>query len=569
MKYKIDYQKFNLKIAFYSNQLSERGTEVSLFDYAFYNRKLLNNDSYIFYNKTSKNNKQEIINKFKNNFMVFPVSNFEEVDDILLKNNIKIIYIIKSGSIDDNISKVAKNCIHCVFTCCEPHGDVYSSIHESVKCNNGKYPVVPHMINLPENKDNLRKILGIADDAIVFGGYGGKNSFDIEFVHDVIIDICKRKSNIYFIFANFNKFSKDIPNIIFLDKIVDLNEKVKFINTCDAMIHARSEGETFGIAIGEFSSKNKPVISYKGGIDINHVKLLKDKALWYTNKDELYEIFNNFNKSMIKDKDWNAYKDYSPSKVINIFKNVYLDNQTGGISNYDKVTLCMLTWNKPVTLRNTLNSYEKGGLLNKIDNKLILCQENNEEEIKIAQEYNFKILKTNNNLGIGKGICLLVDNVTTEYFLFLENDWELTEGNIDSQISDQIDNLKDDIINLYRLRSRSKPGKPLWSMISFKGNELASPIHLLESIHWISDPEVKFKDFIRKNKNIYISLSKNASWTNNPFLCKTEWFKKYIKSHFLKSNGRKNEIDIQNWWEKQTFNIGQGEGLFTHNDLIS
>ena len=25
--------------------------------------------------------------------------------------------------------------------------------------------------------------------------------------------------------------------------------------------------------------------------------------------------------------------------VINIFKNVYLDNQTGGISNYDKVTL--------------------------------------------------------------------------------------------------------------------------------------------------------------------------------------------------------------------------------------
>ena len=37
------------------------------------------------------------------------------------------------------------------------------------------------------------------------------------------------------------------------------------------MIHARSEGETFGLSIGEFSSKNKPVITSISTIDNAHI----------------------------------------------------------------------------------------------------------------------------------------------------------------------------------------------------------------------------------------------------------------------------------------------------------
>ncbi len=36
-----------MKIAFHSNQLSIRGTEVVLFDYAHYNKLLLGNESFI------------------------------------------------------------------------------------------------------------------------------------------------------------------------------------------------------------------------------------------------------------------------------------------------------------------------------------------------------------------------------------------------------------------------------------------------------------------------------------------------------------------------------------------
>ena len=137
-----------MHIAFWDNQLGERGTTVSLYDYAFYNQKLLGNKSYIFYDKNNRENKEDIIQQFKKHFTVHKTDNFKEVDDYLLQYNITHIYIIKSGNLDSRLSKVAKNCIHCVFDCYQPHGEVYSSISPWVKGNNGQFPVVPHMINL-------------------------------------------------------------------------------------------------------------------------------------------------------------------------------------------------------------------------------------------------------------------------------------------------------------------------------------------------------------------------------------------------------------------------------------
>jgi len=232
-----------MNIAFWDNYLCERGTTVSLFDYAYYNQTLLNNKSFIFYDKNNKGNNSQVIEKFKKYFSVYETDNFKDVDNYLEKYSITHIYIIKYGNIDDRISKIAKNCIHCVFTCLQPHGDVYSSIHSLVKGNNGKYPVVPHMINLPTHNYNMRDDLNIPNNAIVFGGYGGKDSFSINFVHNVVYEVAKKNPNIYFLFANFKKFCPDLPNIIHLNMIVDLNEKVKFINTTDAMLWARCEGE--------------------------------------------------------------------------------------------------------------------------------------------------------------------------------------------------------------------------------------------------------------------------------------------------------------------------------------
>jgi hypothetical protein len=314
-----------MNIAFWDNQLCERGTTIALYDYAYYNQTILGNKSFIFYDKNNVDNKEEIITKFKNEFTVHETDDFKEVDTFLLKYNITHIYIIKLYGIrhDNHISKIAKNCIHCIFIANQPHGEVYSVVAPWIKGNRKKHQVVPHMINLPENNSNMRELLNIPKNATVFGGYGGSTSFNISFVHNVVYNIALHHPNIYFLFANFNRFCPELPNIIHLPTIIDLDKKVEFINTTDAMLWARKEGETFGISIGEFSSKNKPVVAMNIG-DITHVHLLGKKALWYTDSSSLSNILLNFNPEVEKNKDWNAYKEYTPQKVMEIFKNTYL-----------------------------------------------------------------------------------------------------------------------------------------------------------------------------------------------------------------------------------------------------
>jgi hypothetical protein len=97
------------------------------------------------------------------------------------------------------------------------------------------------------------------------------------------------------------------------------------------MLWAREGGESFGLSIAEFSVKNKPVLvtdskndfGHNKG-DIAHIHLLKDKGIWY-NEDNLKDILVNFDKNEMVKKDWNAYTDYTPEKVMKIFKRVFID----------------------------------------------------------------------------------------------------------------------------------------------------------------------------------------------------------------------------------------------------
>ena len=72
--------KKNLIIGFNSNQLSERGTEIALYDYAFYNQKILNNKSIIFYQKNHPANNENVVKKFEKEFEVHGYSSFDEIN---------------------------------------------------------------------------------------------------------------------------------------------------------------------------------------------------------------------------------------------------------------------------------------------------------------------------------------------------------------------------------------------------------------------------------------------------------------------------------------------------------
>ena len=96
---------------------------------------------------------------------------------------------------------------------------------------------------------------------------------------------------------------------------------------CDAMIHARAMGESFGLAISEFLYLDKPVIAWPGGGDQNHVKMLGEEGLWYNQDDELYNHLVN-----TKQQDHNGrYKklvdQFTPESVMQKFNEVFLKGE--------------------------------------------------------------------------------------------------------------------------------------------------------------------------------------------------------------------------------------------------
>jgi len=318
------------KIAFWQNEICERGVSVAVYDYAYYNQKMLGNTSYILYERNNSANIPEVIQKFEKEFHVHACQDFSEVDEFLNKNGIDMLYIIKGGWNDGKISKIAKTFVHCVFETKQPHGDIYGAISESVQGYESNIPILPHMIHLPDHNEDMREILNIPKDATVFGRYGGKEQFNIIGVHHIVEKVARENPDIYFLFANTNVFCPPMKNIIHLDAIIDPHEKRKFINTCDGMIWARTDGESFGLAVGEFSTCNRPIIAYKhDNISADfHIKTLKNKAFWFQTAEELIAILTGFNREAVKYEDWNMYKEYTPEKVMTKFKELVIDGLT-------------------------------------------------------------------------------------------------------------------------------------------------------------------------------------------------------------------------------------------------
>ena len=182
-----------MKIAFHSNQLGIRGTEVALYDYALGNRDILGNESFII---SDNNADLTTLDKFTSQFPVYLYNNFSEVEKFIEQESIDAIYYIKAGFNDGKLVKNAKNLVHSVFKHNEPHGDVYAYVSEwlSEEMSSGKLPYVPHMVNLPKHDLNYKSALGF-DDKFVVGWYGGDN-FELSFAKQAIIDVAKQRNDI-------------------------------------------------------------------------------------------------------------------------------------------------------------------------------------------------------------------------------------------------------------------------------------------------------------------------------------------------------------------------------------
>lgn len=316
------------KVAFHSNQIGLRGTEVSLYDYAHYNEVILGNRSIVISPARATTHHQAAIEKFSSRFPVYLYNEWSDAEGLFKRDGIDVLYCLKSGENDGLVSRVCKTVVHAVFAFCEPHGDVYAYISEwlarAASPPGQFFPFVPHMIERPRTTGSMRADLGIPEDAVVFGRYGGSDTFDIDFAQAVVADVAVSHPERYFLFMNTNQFCPPRKNIIYLDGTADMGEKERFIGTCDAMLHARRQGESFGLAVGEFSIRGKPVITWFDSPERNHIGVLGKKGIYYRTHEHLRHILVNFKPD--PSQNWDAYSEhFSPEVVMEQFRRVFLE----------------------------------------------------------------------------------------------------------------------------------------------------------------------------------------------------------------------------------------------------
>ena len=351
------------KVCFHINHAGERGVEISTYDYAdflevYYGDRFTS----VFVLPRIKAVTEGIsFPKFQKRFpiVLYGVEHERPGGKNLTmaarSTNCDVLYMQKGGSASwepvypDSFSGDVPTIVHAVFAPWEPHGTTYAGIGEALTAGGSGRLVVPYMvrpfdasiqtpISMPPNNQLLRHRLSISNSTFVLCRIGGKAEFNIDFVHSSLVELASMYTSDQFqlVFVNtddtFTQSSDSTTKgkFHFLPATSDPTEKEMFFDACDAMIHARLMGETFGLAAAEFSVRNKPVITFsgKGANEYyfnEHLKILGTKAITYDNSDSLKSIITTFIDKGVPRRDYNAYTDYYPEPVMKIFKSTFLD----------------------------------------------------------------------------------------------------------------------------------------------------------------------------------------------------------------------------------------------------
>lgn len=328
-----------MKVLFQCEQLNYRGTTNSTLDYAIYNQKVLGNESVIAYCSIDPpgkdvGTKPEVVEKLRKELNVITYETFEELNEIASKYD--ACYSQRAGyaAEPDTKKKLVQVdsthfAVHCVFQWYEPHGNSYAYISEWLagavtKLYGTPQPQkwVPYIVELPPPVANVREILGIPKDKFVIGRHGGVNTFDINFAPEVVVRVAEARKDFVFLFANTQPFC-NLPNVIFLQPFFGNQEKSDYINACDAMIHSRNLGESFGLSVAEFLYFNKPVLSWEGGFDRNHVNWLEKYDLLYKDNYDMYNRLMSL-PSKVGVEYSQIVREYNPTTVMDRFQDIFL-----------------------------------------------------------------------------------------------------------------------------------------------------------------------------------------------------------------------------------------------------
>jgi len=317
-----------MKVAFHSRILTERGSEGAMLDYARLNCSVLGNESVLCLPDRPEFAGNPLLRKWREEFEVIQYQDKNDLGRKLKKYRAEVLYLTKPGPFDGFLVPGLKNCVHAQFLCDEFHGDAYAYLSSwmSRVMTGQQISFVPFFVPRFASEEDLRGRLGIPKGAKVFGRHGGWDTFNIPFVRKTVVQHARKNPEDHFVFLNTESIreAEKLTNIHYLPATVDPVEKAKFLATCDAMLHARWHGETFGLAVGEFAVLEKPVITFADSRERAHLEMLGNQALLYRHADELLKILRDFRPHRTQGTEYEIYAD--PKVVMEIFRKKYLEN---------------------------------------------------------------------------------------------------------------------------------------------------------------------------------------------------------------------------------------------------
>lgn len=306
------------RMAFRDNALCERGTTIAIFDYADAWERLLCGEAWISSQDSDiacpANNMISTAARFRARFgdRMFTTDRWwSTVDADLARVGVGTLYQIMAGDVaaTGTLPKCARNAVHAVFSATSPHGDAYASVSPEVPAAPG-VPVVLHIVKPPiADAGNMRSELGIASDARVFCRHGGSMTFDIDFVRDALCAMLNEAASAahrpWLLFLNTQPLAcatavSAYGRVVYLPGTDSNVAKARFLGTCDACLHARVSGESFGLAVAECAMAGLPVITHgAAGSDGDfHLDTLGDYALKYVDGKSLRAILDGFDPAV-------------------------------------------------------------------------------------------------------------------------------------------------------------------------------------------------------------------------------------------------------------------------------
>lgn len=254
------------------------------------------------------------------------------------------------------------------------------------------------------------------------------------------------------------------------------------------------------------------------------------------------------------------------------------------------VSLSVLTWKSPKTLKNTLTSLSRIGHL--FTQRYVICQEGDPEEIRIAQEFGYTPAPTDRNLGIQEGLAYCGTVPTTERIMIVEGDNRLSTRDDAPYFLEQAIRLLDSQnIQAFQLQERNTqppkkflrywyPETPLQPTLLGRLRPGPARARLHEALCLEEIAKNGNVDLEKLERGIYLTHSDCVNWCNRPFLTTKSFFLGQLLPFARENPGKKRVNGMpdlehpiccpanRHWWRGNRFRIGLlYPGIFHHNRL--